>query len=286
MYFQSGFWRRQGMGYRAGNRVFSACASVGFGLAVSAGLACTLSSALAATAVLHGQALYQARMLPPPNAVLIVTLEDVSRADGRPRELASVQMAVKSGPPYGWQMAYDPKAIEGGRHVLRARILVGGKLFMGTDDVYPAIGNGAEKWPQLMLRRVQAAPTDPALVMPPALSEVALQGTYWKLTELGGQAMAPQGSQAPEAHIVLHGEGRLAGSDGCNRLTGIYTQEAGQLWFERLGGTKMMCPASGGVDAIFLRALLVANAWRLTGSTLELMAGREPVARFVAVALN
>lgn len=286
MYLQSGFWRRQAIGDCAGSRVLLACSIAGRSLAVVASLVCALSSASAATAVLRGQALYQARMLPPPNAVLIVTLEDVSRADGHPHELASVQMAVKSGPPYGWCMAYDPETIENGRPVLRARILVGGKLFMGTDDVYPAIGMGAEKKPQLMLRRVQAVPADAAPLKPPPLPEITLQGTYWKLTQLGGQAVSAQAGQAPEAHIVLHAEGRLAGSDGCNRLTGVYTLEAGQLWFERLGSTKMMCPASTGVDATFLRALLVANAWRLTGSTLELMAGREPVARFAAVALN
>jgi putative lipoprotein len=245
-------------------------------------IACTSVAVPAATGVLRGEATYWARMMPPPNAVLVVTLEDVSRADAPPREIASAQMALKSGPPYAWRMAYDKEAVDGLRHVLRARILVDGKLFMSTDQSVPALSDDAAKLPNLLMRRVQSRPVEVPLVA----SDVALQGTYWKLTQLGGVALPAAAGGAPEAHIVLHAEGRLAGSDGCNRMTGNYTIEAAQMWFERLGGTKMACPAISGADSAFIRALLVATAWRITGNTLELMAGREPVARFAAVAMQ
>ncbi len=251
-------------------------------MAFSLGLLCTPTAVPAATAVLRGQATYRARILPPPNAVLVVTLEDVSRADAPAREIASAQMALKSGPPYAWRMAYDKDAVEGSRQVLRARILVDGKLFMSTDQGHQALGDHAVKVPSLLLQQVQARPVD----VLPSTPDASLQGTYWKLTELGGLALPPIAAQAPEAHIVLLAEGRVAGSDGCNRMMGSYTIEAAQLWFERLGGTKIACPTASGTHTAFVRALLIANAWRVTGNTLELMAGREPVARFAAVALQ
>jgi len=50
------------------------------------------------------------------------------------------------------------------------------------------------------------------------------EGTHWKLTQLNGTAVVPVERRA-EAHVIFDGDGRFAGSDGCNRMFGSYTLE-------------------------------------------------------------
>lgn len=244
---------------------------------------CAVMPSQAATAFVQGEVLYRARVMPPPDAVLIVTLEDVSRADAPSREIASTRMRLSSGPPYAWRIGYDPAVLEGPRHGLRARILVGDKLWMTTDQHYPAFGPDAKKKPTLMLRMVEAAPVGGT---PAPVPDASLQNTYWKLTHLGAQPMLPPAGQSAEAHLVLHFEGRVAGSDGCNRMMGRYTLDAERLTFGPLAGTRMACQGLDGRDAAFMRALESVTGWRVQGNTLELLAGTVPVARFAAVALR
>ena len=124
-------------------------------------LLCAGHAAHAATAFIEGSALYQTRMLPPPGAVLVVTLEDTSRADAPARELAAVRLAIHSGPPYGWRLAYDPAPVARQTLSLRARIEVDGTLWMTTDTHTAALGLAASDKLELVLRGV-AAPSNEA----------------------------------------------------------------------------------------------------------------------------
>ena len=63
----------------------------------------------AATAFIEGDAIYLERILPPPNAKLIVALQDTARADAPAIERASVSMQIAGGPPYAWRLPYDPQ---------------------------------------------------------------------------------------------------------------------------------------------------------------------------------
>ena len=54
----------------------------------------------AGTAFVDGEALYRERILPPPDATLVVSLQDASRADAPSIEIASTRMLVPGGPPY------------------------------------------------------------------------------------------------------------------------------------------------------------------------------------------
>lgn len=131
--------------------------------AVPMGLALAYAPAAhAATAFLQGEATYLARVMPPPEAVLVVTLEDVSRAGAPSREVASQRISLKGGPPYSWRIAYDPAMLEGPSHALRARIEVAGQLWMSTDTRYPAFGPGAQAQPELVLRMVGSTASAPA----------------------------------------------------------------------------------------------------------------------------
>ena len=60
----------------------------------------------------------------------------------------------------------------------------------------------------------------------------------WLLEDLGGLGVLNE----VQTTIEFEAEGRIFGSGGCNRFTGSYTFEDGQLGFSPLAGTKMMCP--------------------------------------------
>ncbi len=108
-----------------------------------------------------------------------------------------------------------------------------------------------------------------------------LEATYWKLTQLNGTAVVPK-AESREAHLVFQTEGRMAGSDGCNRMFGSYTLANDTIRFGKMGGTLMACrePAR---DREFTAALEKATKWRILGSQLELRGGQdELLARFQA----
>jgi copper homeostasis protein (lipoprotein) len=105
--------------------------------------------------------------------------------------------------------------------------------------------------------------------------------TYWKLMLLNGTAVVPV-ERRSEAHLLFETEGRLAGSDGCNRLFGSYSLEGEKIQFGRIGSTMMACLNTR--DREFVEALGKTATWRILGSQLELR-GRagELLARFEAV---
>lgn len=67
---------------------------------------------------------------------------------------------------------------------------------------------------------------------------VAPAGTTWKVTAMGGVAIV----SGSEPEITFKEGGELAGTTGCNRFFGKYTQSGGVLTTSGLGMTKMACP--------------------------------------------
>lgn len=115
------------------------------------------------TVFVEGQAVYRERIMPPPGAMLIVTLEDVSRADAPAIEIAKVQRLVTSGPPFGWRLGYDPTlAGAPNRMNLRASIVSPAGLWMTTDTAMPLPNAASGGEPSLKLVRVTPVPANPA----------------------------------------------------------------------------------------------------------------------------
>ncbi len=115
--------------WAARSAVFVAAASVSF-----------LSQA--AMAFVEGEAIYLERVMPPPDAILVVTLENAARADAPAVEHASTSIRLGSGPPYAWRMAYDTQLGDPQQLSVRARISTPAGLWMTTDTRVMA-GNGA-----------------------------------------------------------------------------------------------------------------------------------------------
>jgi heat shock protein HslJ len=65
-----------------------------------------------------------------------------------------------------------------------------------------------------------------------------LAGTAWRAASVGGAAV-PDGV---DVTLAFDGEGRVAGSSGCNRFAGSYRQDGHTLVLGPLAATKMACP--------------------------------------------
>ena len=112
---------------------------------------CLLQAVPVWAATVEGEALYRERIMPPPGAVLVVTIEDTARADAPSIELATTRMQLSAGPPYRWRLDYDERLVTpASRPSLRARIDTPQGMWMTTDTVVPA----STPAPVLQLRMV------------------------------------------------------------------------------------------------------------------------------------
>ncbi len=107
------------------------------------------------------------------------------------------------------------------------------------------------------------------------------------LVELNGKPAVP-GMGKTQPYIRLHREqGSLEGSSGCNGVVGTYIVEQNALRFTPSGTTLMMCPAAlMQQEQDLISALKVTSSYKIEGDTLELINGKEVVARFKAQAKN
>jgi heat shock protein HslJ len=95
-----------------------------------------------------------------------------------------------------------------------------------------------------------------------------LAGTQWVLSTLDGAAAI----EAAQATLNFDAEGRITGSDGCNRFFGPYRVAGDALVFSQLGGTLMACPPDMMEQArSFTRALMSTNTFSMAGGTLTLL---------------
>ena len=114
------------------------------------------------------------------------------------------------------------------------RILAGGRPLFTTDTAYPVLTRGKPNTVSMLLRRA-------ATPKPPATAGRPLEKTYWKATLVGTRAVAAADPKR-EPHLVLEPGGKVAGSDGCNRLVGSYELTGETISFGRMAGTMMACP--------------------------------------------
>jgi uncharacterized lipoprotein YbaY len=122
----------------------------------------TSASAQAADAV-TGTVTYLERIALPPNAVVIVRLVDVSRADA-PGVILAEQQITTGGqqPPFAFTLTYDSARIDPrGTYAVQARIEVDGQLWFISTDRYAVITQGNPTQVEVIVRRA-GGPTVPA----------------------------------------------------------------------------------------------------------------------------
>ena len=216
---------------------------------------------------IQGTATYRERMALLPGAVFEAVLEDVSRADAPGTVVATTHVPSPGNPPINFTLAYEPaKIVANNRYVVRASILVDGKLLFTSDTATPVITRGSPATVSIMLRRVASGQT----ASPKPAGNRPLEGTYWKAIELAGK---PTPAQDPkrEAHLQFQAGGRVSGSDGCNRMTGSYQLKGDAVTFGQMAATQMACiDAPAEIERAFRGALKSATRLTVPGGRLEL----------------
>jgi heat shock protein HslJ len=125
-----------------------------------------------------------------------------------------------------------------------------------------------------------SAPAAPA----PAAPAATLEGTEWRLVDIGGQPTPAGADSTRHPGFTLLAEGRkVQGSAGCNRMKGTYTLDGDKLKFGPLATTRMACPAME-TETAFLKALEATTRYEVSGSSLTLYGADTAVARLEAAA--
>jgi len=121
-------------------------------------LVCMVTSHESAFAQLKGTATYRERIAMPADAVFEATLEGVSRADAPADVIGRARIEKPGNVPIRFEIQYDSsRIVESHRYVVRARILVDGKLFFTTDQSYPVLTQGRGKDVSLLLKRASGS---------------------------------------------------------------------------------------------------------------------------------
>jgi putative lipoprotein len=226
---------------------------------------------------LTGAATYRERIALPPEAVLTVTVEDVSLADAPAVTLAQTQSALEGRQvPIPFALTYSRSAVTpDARYAARARVTVGDRLLFITTENNP-------------VDALNPAPIELMMTSVPAAPDVALTETYWKITGVDGQPVVVT-DQAREPSLVLHvQDGRFSGSGGVNRLMGDYTLDGQSLSFGNAGSTMMAGPPEAmQQEQAIVTALGRVRGFSISGDQLTLVddSGR-PVLQAVAAALR
>lgn len=227
--------------------------------AVFAALACVpLAAPARAEPFVSVEALYRERIATPPGAVLVATLEDVSRADAPSVELGRVTVEDAGNPPWRVAIPYVAEMIEPSAvYAVRATLRVDGQLWFATADHHPVLTGGAGDAATVVMARVAAPEASPPL-----------NETRWTLIALSASAAAV----AAPGHAVFDMEGRIAGQSGCNTFGGAFlARPDGAFLAGPMFSTMMACEAARMAQerAVF-DAFDAARLWRIEGAALTL----------------
>jgi len=116
----------------------------------------------------------------------------------------------------------------------------------------------------------------------PGNAPAGLEGTAWTAIELYGMAVPASATPSDrDPHLVFGTDGRVSGADGCNRLTGPYTEKGDGISFGQLAGTQMACPKTEEIARRLRAALQGTGHWSLRDGRLEFFgATGKPLAVF------
>jgi len=212
-----------------------------------------------------GTVAYRERIALAPDAVVHVTLEDVSRADAPSVRLGETTIRPEGRQvPIPFEIAYDPaKIVDSHTYAVRATIRdAAGALQWTSTQAYPVLTRGAGDRVDVAVQRTGAgASPRPAA----ARATGTLEGPTWVLEsfeEGGGSRAVPEGVRI----TARFEDGMVSGSSGCNRFHGPYRVEAGKPTFGPLATTRMACPEpESSHESAFLAAMASATVVSVQG---------------------
>lgn len=227
-----------------------ASAANGYGSQMSA------SGGAASESVLSGTVAYRERMALPTDAVVEVSLSDVSKMDLAAPVIAKTTVSSNGQQvPLPFTLRYDPSRIEPNHtYAVRAVVRSAGRMIFTTDRAYRVITQGNPIHVDLLLVHVsqEAVPG-------------GIWGTKWLLEDLAGAGVLDRA----QATLEFVEAGRVAGHGSCNRFFGSVEISGESIKFSALGSTRMSCVEAVMMqESRYLKALEGAERFALNGSVL------------------
>lgn len=248
------------------------------GLVVVFAAGCASNSLFSGSNTIEGSVTYRERMMVPPEATVSVVLEDVSRADAPSIPVAKTAFPAEGAPPWDFELSYDPSKLqERHRYNLRARIKHDDELLFVTKQAYRVVPDQTAKPFNLMLSRVIGDDQPEASAAPP------LNGTYWQLTHIRGDAVKTDTGSDNLNIIFKSKEQRVAGFSGCNQFSGAYRRDGNELTLEKIAATMKACMDGMERERAFRKALGETTRFQTQGTTMTLLnADDDAILRFEA----
>lgn len=208
-----------------------------------------------ASGAITGTVFYLPRIALSPNAVIEVSLLDVSRADASAITLASAK-TISGGRqvPLPFELLYDAEQIDSRyTYAVQSRITVDGELqFIGTSQI-PVITNGNPTEVQVQVDPVDS-PANPS-EMSETQPENQLIGTVWQLEQIQyNNDTLIEPSALGDYTIEFMEDGQLSIRADCNQALGSFTEDGSSLSID-LGPTTLAACGPDSVDAEYLQAL-------------------------------
>ena len=244
-------------------------------------LLATVRGSVVRAAEVTGTVSYREKIALPEDATIEVRLEDVSLQDAPAKTIGKMELhAAGKQVPFPFRIPYQPGQITPTHsYAVRATIFEKGSMIFVSTMSYPVITRGAPVSVAIVVSPVQASPAADA----PRQSNVPLEGTKWRLIDIGATPAAG-GEGTQEAVMILTVVGkRMAGSSGCNRMFGTYHTRESSLHFDDVGSTLMACPGPlMKQEQELFKALKATTGYRIEGESLQLLKGTTVLARFRA----
>jgi putative lipoprotein len=213
-----------------------------------------------AAGVLSGEVFYRERVALPPNAVLEVSLVDVTRPGGLGELVASVQIKPNRQGPIPFEIRYGDGDVEARRsYAVRANILADGRLLFVSARSQRVLTHGHPKSVRILMAAVMSMA---------AAGSNDMMGHEWLAEDIGGGGVVDNVRTA----ITIGVGGEVTGTGGCNRLHGTAQIDGTSVTFGSLATTRMMCPpAVMDQEAKFLRVLELTREFRMDGPHLKFL---------------
>lgn len=110
-------------------------------------------------ASITGTVTYRERLALPPDAELLIRLEDTSRAGAHSEVIAEGSARIPHQVPLSFELPFDPAAIKpGNRYQISATIVHKGKTLFVTDTAHYVLTRGAPARVDIVLRKLAAEP--------------------------------------------------------------------------------------------------------------------------------
>ena len=214
----------------------------------------------AAFGTISGTVAYREREALPDDAVVDITLDDVSLPDAPPETVAETTVLADGRQvPLPFDLRYDVSDIDPDHdYAVRAVIRSADTVLFATEAT-PVLTSGHPARVALLAVRAPGAA---------AVPENPLLGTSWRLEDLGGAADMVE---SVEATLEFPEPGRAGGAGSCNRFFGTVAIDGDAMTFGELASTKRACPDElMQQERRYLEALRDVQRFALDGATLRL----------------